>query len=149
MHCGLPPTTAPSEASRWTWQARTGADFLFEDAGPGEMAARGLGWEQLREVNPRLVYVATTPFGQDGPYSGHAPVRVSVPQTWHHAAAESAVGALVAHHLRERTGVGRFVDVSVQAAVFWTGLQAMIATAIQGKDMERGGTALQLGTLTL
>ncbi|MCL4240909.1 MAG: CoA transferase [Dehalococcoidia bacterium] len=148
-----------------------GADFLFEDAGPGEMAARGLGWEQLREVNPRLVYVATTPFGQDGPYSGHAaadltlaamggmmalngdadrpPVRVSVPQTWHHAAAESAVGAMVAHHLRQRTGVGRFVDVSVQAAVFWTGLQAMIAAAIQGKDMERAGTALQLGTLTL
>jgi crotonobetainyl-CoA:carnitine CoA-transferase CaiB-like acyl-CoA transferase len=148
-----------------------GADFLFEDAGPGEMAARGLGWEQLREMNPRLVYVATTPFGQDGPYSGHAatdltlaavggmmalngdadrpPVRVSVPQTWHHAAAESAVGAMVAHHLRERTGVGRFVDVSVQAAVFWTGLQAMIAAAIQGKDMERAGTALQLGTLTL
>ena len=49
-----------------------GADFLFEDAGPGEMTARGLGWEQLREVKPRLVYVATTPFGQDGPYSGHA-----------------------------------------------------------------------------
>ncbi|MBE0610578.1 MAG: CoA transferase [Dehalococcoidia bacterium] len=148
-----------------------GADFLFEDAGPGEMAARGVGWEQLRGVNPRLVYVATTPFGQDGPYSGHVttdltlaamggmmalngdadrpPVRVSVPQTWHHAAAESAVGALVAHHLRERTGVGRFVDVSVQTAVFWTGLQAMIAAAIQGKDMERAGTALQLGTLTL
>ncbi len=148
-----------------------GADFLFEDAGPGEMAGKGLGWEHLREVNPRLVYVATTPFGQDGPYSGHAatdltlaamggmmalngdadrpPVRVSVPQTWHHAAAESAVGAMVAHHLRERTGVGRFVDVSVQTAVFWTGLQAMIAAAIQGKDMERAGTALQLGTLTL
>lgn len=148
-----------------------GADFLFEDAGPGEMAARSLGWEQLREANPRLVYVATTPFGQDGPYSGHRatdltlaamggmmalngdadrpPVRVSVPQTWYHGAAESAVGALVAHHLRERTGVGRFVDVSVQAAVFWTGLQAMIAAAIQGKDMERAGTALQLGTLTL
>lgn len=147
------------------------ADFLFEDAGPGEMAARGLGWEQLRTANPRLVYVATTPFGQGGPYSGHLatdltlaamggmmalngdadrpPVRVSVPQTWHQAAAESAVGAMVAHHLRERTGVGRFVDVSVQAAVFWTGLQAMIAAAVQGKDMERAGTALQLGTLTL
>ena len=148
-----------------------GADFLFEDAGPGVMAARGLGWEQLRAANPRLVYVAVSPFGQDGPYSHHlatdltlaamggmmalngdpdrAPVRVSVPQTWRHAAAESAVAALVAHHLRERTGEGRFVDLSVQAAVFWTGLQAMIAAAIQGKDIQRAGTDLQLGAITL
>jgi crotonobetainyl-CoA:carnitine CoA-transferase CaiB-like acyl-CoA transferase len=148
-----------------------GADFLFEDAGPGVMAARGLGWEQLHAANPRLVYVAVSPFGQDGPYSRHlstdltlaamggmmalngdpdrAPVRVSVPQTWRHAAAESAVAALVAHHLRERTGEGRFVDLSVQAAVFWTGLQAMIAAAIQGKDIQRAGTDLQLGAITL
>jgi crotonobetainyl-CoA:carnitine CoA-transferase CaiB-like acyl-CoA transferase len=148
-----------------------GSEFLFENAKPGEMASRGLGWEQLREVNPRLIYVATTPFGQTGPYANHlatdltlaamggmmavngdadrAPVRVSVPQCWRHAATESAVGALVAHHLRQRTGQGRFVDVSVQSAVFWTGLQAMIASAIQGKDMERAGTALQLGPLTL
>lgn len=147
------------------------ADFLFENGPPGLTAERGLGWERLQAVNPQLVYVATTPFGQDGPYAGYRttdlilaamggmmalngdpdrpPVRVTVPQCWHHAAAESAVGALVAHHLRERTGVGRFVDVSVQAAVFWTGLQAMIAHAIQGKDFERAGTALQLGTITL
>jgi crotonobetainyl-CoA:carnitine CoA-transferase CaiB-like acyl-CoA transferase len=147
------------------------ADFLFENDAPGAMAARGLGFDDLVRVNPRLVYVATTPFGQDGPYAkslatdltlaamggmmalngdaDRAPVRVSVPQTWHHAAVESAAGALVAHHLRERTGEGRFVDVSVQTAVFWTGLQAMIAHAVQGKDMERAGTLLQLGPLTL
>jgi crotonobetainyl-CoA:carnitine CoA-transferase CaiB-like acyl-CoA transferase len=161
---------APADRERFFELVKT-ADFLFENAAPGAMAARGLGWEQLRALNPALVYVATTPFGQDGPYAHYRttdlvlaamggmmalngdpdrpPVRVTVPQCWHHAAAESAVGALVAHHLRERTGVGRFVDVSVQAAVFWTGLQAMIAHAIQGKDFERAGTALQLGTITL
>src|SRR6266404_959127 len=36
------------------------ADFLFENADPGEMAARGLGFDALREANPLLVYVATT-----------------------------------------------------------------------------------------
>ena len=51
------------------------------------------------------------------------PVRITVPQTWHHAAAESALGALVAHERRLLTGEAQFVDVSVQAAVFWTGLQ--------------------------
>jgi len=146
------------------------ADFLFENAAPGEMAARGLGFDALRAVNPRLVYVAITPFGQDGPYARHLasdltlaamggmmalngeadrrPVRITVPQTWYHAAAEGAVGALVAHHRRLATGEAQLVDVSVQAAVFWTGLNAMIAHAIQGKDIERSGTVLQLSTFT-
>jgi crotonobetainyl-CoA:carnitine CoA-transferase CaiB-like acyl-CoA transferase len=146
-----------------------GADFLFENAEPGAMSARRLGFEALSKVNPRLVYVAITPFGQDGPYARHLatdltlaamggmmalngdadrrPVRISVPQTWHHAAAESAVGALVAHFRRLRTGAAQFVDVSVQAAVFWTGLNAMIAHAIQGADLNRNGTMLQLGVL--
>ncbi len=145
-------------------------DFLFENAAPGAMAARGLGFDALRTINPRLVYVATTPFGQDGPYAHHLatdltlaamggmmallgdadrrPVRITVPQTWYHAAAESAVGALVAHWRRLRSGEAQFVDGSVQCAVFWTGLNAMIAHAIQGKDIERNGTLLQLSTLT-
>ena len=145
------------------------AAFLFENAAPGAMAARGLGFEALRTISPRLVYVAVTPFGQDGPYAHHLatdltlaamggmmalngdadrrPVRITVPQTWHHAAAESAVAALVAHFRRLATGEAQFVDVSVQAAVFWTGLNAMIAHAIQGADIERNGTLLQLSTL--
>jgi crotonobetainyl-CoA:carnitine CoA-transferase CaiB-like acyl-CoA transferase len=146
------------------------ADFAFENAAPGAMAARGIGFDALRAVNPRLIYVAITPFGQDGPYAHHLatdltlaamggmmalcgdanrrPVRVSVPQTWYHAAAESAVAALVAHWRRLRTGDAQFVDVSVQCAVFWTGLNAMIAHAVQGKDIERNGSMLQLSTLT-
>lgn len=143
------------------------ADFLFEDAGPGVMDVRGLGFEALRRVNPQLVYVAVSPFGQDGPYAHHhatdltlaamggmmalngdadrPPVRITVPQVWHHAAAESAVAAMVAHFRRLQTGAAQFADVSAQAAVFWTGLNAMIAHAIQGADIERNGSMLQLG----
>ena len=145
-----------------------GADFLLENAEPGAMAARDLGFERLRSVNPTLVYVAVTPFGQDGPYATHLatdltlaamggmmalngdadrrPVRITVPQAWYHAAAESAVAALVAHFRRLATGQAQFADVSVQTAVFWTGLNAMIAHAIQGRDIERNGTMLQLST---
>src|SRR5215211_46065 len=144
------------------------ADFVFEDAGPGVMDRRGLGFAALCDVRPDLVYVAMSPFGQDGPYAHHLatdltlsamggamalngdsdrrPVRITVPQTWHHAAAESALGALVAHHRRLGTGDAQFVDVSVQASVFWTGLQAMISSAIDGKNIERNGTVLQLST---
>ncbi|MEP7215153.1 MAG: CoA transferase [Anaerolineaceae bacterium] len=147
------------------------AHFLFENAAPGEMAAQRLGFDELRAVNPGLVYVATTPFGQDGPYANHAasdltlaamggmmalngdadraPVRISVPQTALHAAAESAPAALVAHFRRLQTGEGQFVDLSIQASVFWTGLNAMIASSIQGKNIERAGTLLQLGVSDL
>ena len=147
-----------------------GADFLIENAEPGAMAARGLGYDDLAKLSPRLVYVAITPFGQDGPYShqvatdltlaamggmmalngdpDRAPVRVSVPQAWSHAAAESAVAALVAHFRRLTTGRGQYVDLSVQASVFWTGLNAMIAAAID-KDIQRAGTLLQLGIISM
>ena len=145
------------------------ADFVFENAGPRVMDERGIGFEALRAVRPDLVYVAISPFGQHGPYADHLatdltlsamggamalngdsdrrPVRVSVPQTWLHAAAESALAAMVAHERRRATGDAQFVEVSVQAAVFWTGLQGMIAHAIQGRDLERNGTVLQLSTL--
>src|SRR4029453_14034795 len=47
------------------------ADFAIANAGPGAMDARGLGFAALREVRPDLVYVAISPFGQDGPYAHH------------------------------------------------------------------------------
>ena len=145
------------------------ADFVVENAGPQAMECRGIGFEAMQAVRPNIVHVAISPFGQTGPYAHHAatdltlaamggsmalngdsdrrPVRITVPQNWHHAAAESVVGALTAHHLRVLSGAAQFVDVSVQAAVFWTGLQAMIAHPIQGRNIERNGTVLQLTTL--
>jgi len=133
------------------------------------MDARGLGFAALREARPDLVYVAMSPFGQDGPYAHHLatdltlsamggamallgepdrrPVRITVPQSWHHAAVEGALAALIAHARRLQSGEAQFVDVSVQAAVFWTGLNAMTAHAIQGANIERNGTWLQLSTL--
>ena len=146
------------------------ADFVFENAGPGVADAAGVGFAAIRAVRPDVVYVALSPFGQTGPYADHAstdltlaamggamalngdrdrrPVRITVPQTWHHAAAESALGALVAHERRVASGEAQFVDMAVQTAVFWTGLNAMISSAIDGQNLERGGTALQLSTIT-
>lgn len=147
------------------------ADFLIESADPGEMAGLGLGFDDLRKRNSRLVYVAITAFGQDGPYAqmaasdltlaamggpmslqGHPdrpPVRITVPQVWLHASAEAAVGALTAHALMVRTGEAQFVDVSAQTAMVWTMLHGMAAYAIQGFDINRGGSDLQLGNMTV
>jgi len=147
------------------------ADFLIESAAPGEMAEHGIGFDVLRQTNPRLVYAAITPFGQDGPPANVAasdltlaamggsmglhgvpdrpPVRVTVPQVWLHASSEAAVAALTAHARMLSTGEAQFVDVSAQTAMVWTMLHARVAHAIQGSDFNRGGSALQLGTMSL
>lgn len=102
------------------------ADVVVENAGAGVLAARGLGFDTLRDVNPTIVHTAISPFGQTGPYADHLatdltlaamggamalngdsdrrPVRITVPQTWHHAAVESVVGTLVALERRRQTG---------------------------------------------
>jgi crotonobetainyl-CoA:carnitine CoA-transferase CaiB-like acyl-CoA transferase len=148
-----------------------GTDFLFESAAPGAMAAKGLGFDELSRVNPRLIYTAITPYGQDGPYADfaasdltlsamggqaalqgvpeRAPVRITVPQVWLHAASEATVGALIAHARMLRTGEPQFVDVSAQATMVWSMMQGMVAHAIQGRDFERMGAVLQLGTISL
>ena len=147
------------------------ADFVIESARPGEMAAQGLGYDTLRRVNNRIVYVAITAYGQDGPHAqfpasdltlaamggpmslqGHPerpPVRLSVPQAWLHASVEAAVGALTAHARMVRTGEAQFVDVSVQTAMTWTMLQGMVAYAVRGSDFNRNGANLQLGNITV
>jgi crotonobetainyl-CoA:carnitine CoA-transferase CaiB-like acyl-CoA transferase len=124
------------------------SDFLLESFAPGYLAGLGLGYEQLSALNPRLVMVSITPFGQTGPKAGwaasdltvyassgvlvmagdqdRAPVSIAAPQAYLHAGAEAAVGALIAHHGRERDGIGQHVDVSAQAAT----MMATQATAL-------------------
>ena len=78
------------------------------------MAARGLDWPDLEQVNPRLIYVSVTPFGRTGPKAQYAesdltlwtaggpldphrdgsrvPLRVSLPQAYLHAGTDAAAG---------------------------------------------------------
>ncbi|MEE2663790.1 MAG: CoA transferase [Myxococcota bacterium] len=116
-----------------------GADFLVESEPPGRLDAVGLGRDELAALNPTLIHVSITPFGSDGPKAGWAatdltlvaasalaylngeparpPVRCSVPQAYAHAAADAAVGALIAHFERKRSGRGQHVDVSAQQSL--------------------------------
>jgi crotonobetainyl-CoA:carnitine CoA-transferase CaiB-like acyl-CoA transferase len=113
-----------------------GADFLIEAEPPGRLDALGLGDRELDALQPGLVHVSITPFGRDGPKAGWAatdltliaasglahlngegtypPVRCCVPQAYAHAAADGAVGALIAHFERRRSGRGQHVDVAAQ-----------------------------------
>lgn len=116
------------------------ADILIETGRPGEMAALGLGYEALHQVNPGLVMVSITNFGQTGPYrdldatdivgsalGGHmflngdmqkGPVRTTAPQAYAQVNVQAGVGAMIALYARGvNDGRGQYVDVSMQEAM--------------------------------
>ena len=134
-------------------------DILFESADPGAMAELGLGYEQIRDDFPRLIYASITAFGQTGPKAGYQatdltiwaagtpllmtgdddrpPVRISVPQAWSHAAADAAGGAMLALHARHATGRGQHIDVSAQASAAQATLGQVLAHSVGAVEPER------------
>jgi crotonobetainyl-CoA:carnitine CoA-transferase CaiB-like acyl-CoA transferase len=116
------------------------ADIIVESFPPGHINALGLGYTSLEKVNPRVILVSISPFGQTGPYenykcpdivawamggymysvgdSDRAPVRISQhSQACLHAGGQAAQGALMALYGRELTGVGQHIDVSIRDSV--------------------------------
>lgn len=127
------------------------SDVLIENFRPGTLERWGLGWERLREINPRLVMVRITGFGQDGPYRdragfgsvaeamsgfrhlsgepGRPPVRVGISIGDALAATQGFIGALLALYRRDRpdgSGRGQLVDVALYEAM-WMYMESTIA----------------------
>ena len=123
-----------------------GADVLLESFEPGHLAGLGLGYEDLRALNPALIYASLTPYGQSGPDAhspatdltieaaggllsltgdgDRAPVPVGYPQAGLHGGAQAAADAVVALCERDRSGLGQYLDVSMQACMVWTTMDA-------------------------
>jgi len=120
------------------------ADLLVEDQAPGALARLGLGFADLQAGNPRLVVLSITPFGQSGPRRdwkggdlttaatsiiamttpikvGDAnrvpPLRPGGRQMDFVSGMNGATAAMLALHLRHRTGAGSHVDLSMQEAL--------------------------------
>lgn len=115
-------------------------DVLLENFRPGTMERLGLGYETLRDVNPRLVYSSISGFGQTGPYRsrpgydiiGQAmgglmsitgwpdspPTRAGTAIGDVLSALFCCIGILAALQVRERTGRGQMVDVALVDSVF-------------------------------
>ncbi len=143
----------------------SGADFLVESCDPGYLNSLGLGYSRLSEINPRLVMVSITAFGQDGPFAhlqasditgmalggfmhltgdpDRAPLRPSFPHFYLHGSAAGAAAAMLAHTHRALTGQGQHVDVSCQQAVARTLAHAPQVWDIEGAVLQRMGVYRQ------
>jgi crotonobetainyl-CoA:carnitine CoA-transferase CaiB-like acyl-CoA transferase len=141
------------------------ADVVVEGFRPGVMDRLGVGYESLRQINPRLVYCAISGYGQDGPYrlrAGHdinyigiagvlglngekdGPPVVPGVQIADLAGGsmQAVIGILLALQARARTGAGQMVDISMT-----DGALAMMFVPLS--VMLIGGTEPQRGTETL
>ncbi len=117
------------------------ADVLIENFRPGTLEGWGLGWEQLRELNPGLVMLRISGYGQTGPYRdqpgfgvigeamgglrhltgepGRVPVRVGVSIGDTLAALHGVIGVMMAlYHRKVNGGAGQVIDVALHEAVF-------------------------------
>lgn len=121
------------------------ADILIENYRPGVMARLGIAFEELKKINPRLIMLSISGFGQQGPESqrpAYAPVLhaesgllarqlqfagrsdvdadvgMSVADT--NAALHGLVGLLAALHMRTSTGVGQHVDIAMLDSMIGT-----------------------------
>ena len=119
------------------------ADVFLENFAPGVTDRLGLGYEELRSINSRLVYCSISGYGQDGPYrdrkafdlliqgeagliatTGHAdaPAKVGPPIADLAAGTNAALGIVMALYQRERTGRGQYLDVSMfDSLLSWLG----------------------------
>ena len=116
------------------------ADVLIENFRPGSMEQWGLSPDALLAINPRLIMLRVSGYGQTGPYKdrpgfgvvaeamsglrhltaepGRVPVRVGVSIGDTLAALHGVIGILMALHERQRSGKGQVVDVALYEAVF-------------------------------
>ena len=117
------------------------ADVLVENFQVGTLEGWGLGWETLKAINPRLIMVRISGYGQTGPYAGRpgfgrianafgglsylagypdrpplTPGSATIPD--YLAGIYGAMGALLALKARDRTGEGQYVDIGLYEPVF-------------------------------
>ena len=144
------------------------ADFGVDSYAPGVLASMGLDYPALSRVNPRIIHASVTPFGQQGPYRdfastemvpsalsgllymvgepGEPPAHTNFPMSIHSAASlDAAVGMLVAHHERERSGLGQYVDASSQESAKWMTFDIALRWELDAVILRRAGAALEYG----
>jgi formyl-CoA transferase len=140
------------------------SDILIENFRPGTMEKWGLGYDVLAAINPRLVMIRVSGYGQTGPYAqkagfgavgeamgglrhvvgdpDRAPARAGISIGDTLAATFACLGGMMALHARERTGRGQVVDSAIYEAVLAV-MESLVADYDQtGYVRERTGAIL-------
>ncbi len=137
------------------------ADILIENYRPGTLAKYGLGYEALREINPRLIYCSVSGFGQTGPYRNRSgydylvqgmsglmsvtgtpegePTRVGIPVSDIFAGLNAVIGVQAALVSRATTGKGQAIDISLFDSQLGVMLNAGAAWLNRQTDLGRTG----------
>lgn len=140
------------------------ADIVLENFRPGTMERWGLGYEQLSAINPRLVMIRVSGYGQDGPYAqrpGYAsvgeamgglryvigdpsspPSRAGISLGDSLAAMFGCMGGLAAYANAQRTGQGQVVDASIYESVLGVMESLVPEYVLAGFIRERTGSML-------
>ena len=140
------------------------ADFIIENFRPGTMEKWGLGYEDLTAINPAIIMVRVSGYGQTGPYAsrpGYAsvgeamggvryvmgepdrkPSRAGFSLGDSLAGTFATVGALAALHHRDKTGEGQMVDASIYESVLAMTESLVPEYEIEGFTRERTGSFL-------
>jgi crotonobetainyl-CoA:carnitine CoA-transferase CaiB-like acyl-CoA transferase len=136
-------------------------DTVIEAFRPGYIKEIGLGFDVLKEVNPELILVSVSGFGEDGPRSqdkscdlvasavggsmylngspSTPPLKPFGEQSYYTVSLFAAVGILLALRKRARTGKGEHIDISLQEAVVSTVDHVMIRFFYEKVIAERRG----------
>lgn len=141
------------------------ADVVIENFKPGTMEAWGLGWDDLHALNPRLIMLRISGYGQTGPYRekpgfgvlgeamgglrhltgepGRVPVRCGISIGDSLSAMHGALGVLLAlYHRDARGGEGQVIDVALYESVFNMMESLVPEYDAFGAVRERSGSAL-------
>jgi formyl-CoA transferase len=140
------------------------ADFVLENFRPGTMEKWGLGYDDLKKINPKIIMIRVSGYGQTGPYAkrpGYAsvgeamggvrylmgdpdrkPSRAGISLGDTLAATYATVGALAALHHRDKTGEGQVIDASIYESVL-TVMESLVSEhTVEGYTRERSGSYL-------
>lgn len=153
-----------SEAQEIARKILSTADILIENFRPGTLERWGLGYEALQQLNPGLIMVRVSGFGQDGPYSQRAgygaigeamgglryvvgdpstpPSRVGISIGDTLAALFATIGSLAALQERGISGRGQVVDSSIYEAVLGVMESLVPEWQVSGYQRERTGAIL-------
>ncbi|MBI5905831.1 MAG: CoA transferase [Deltaproteobacteria bacterium] len=162
LHVGL--DLHPPEGVELFLRLAEQSDVVVENLRAGTMDEWGVGYLQLRERNPRIVYAANSGFGQWGPYAAgrasydataqavsgfsaitgfpdHPPMKAGFWVGDYTAALMSAIAILAALHARLRSGEGQLIDLSQAEAMIRTLDWTWPYAGLTGKDRPRAGNA--------